>query len=704
MKKLLLALIVIVGVATCQSQTPQELVEKNKILDSTKVVLPESFHPKVNQIVTELLSRYHYSSKELNDSLSTVIFDEYVGTLDHSKMYFLASDIKQFKNWETQFDDFLKVGMLSAPYEIFNLYKKRVGERIAFIEKQLAEGFDFTIDEYYEPDREDAPWPESRDELDELWRKKLKHEALRLKLTDKEWDKITESLEKRYHSFHKAVLQYEAEDVFQVYLNSFGEAVDPHTSYFSPRTSENFNIHMSLSLEGIGAQLTIRDEYTTVSRIITGGPAFKQGELKKDDRIIGVAQGEEGEMVDVIGWRLDDVVQLIRGEKGTLVRLQVLKADEGEDAPPEEIRIVRDKVKLEEQAAKKEVIEINENGTLFKLGVIDIPEFYLDFEALRNGEEDYKSTSRDVKKLLEELKEEGVDGIIVDLRNNGGGSLKEAIELTGLFIEEGPVVQVRNSNNVVEVNNDPDPSIVYDGPLVVLVNEYSASASEIFSAAIQDYERGLIVGEQTFGKGTVQNLIDLSKYFQVEGTKLGQVKLTIAKFYRVNGGATQHMGVVPDLIYPSVLPPEEYGESSKPSALPWDKIGSLEYEKFQDLDPIIPALQERHLSRVEKNLEWGFFVDDLMEMAEARNKKKFSLSEDVRLREKEERETREKERDAERAADTPIELTTEEEVKEEEPALAQEDPLLEETGHILADYIMLSNGEQLKLQTKADED
>jgi carboxyl-terminal processing protease len=473
-------------------------------------------------------------------------------------------------------------------------------------------------------------------------------------------------------------------------MNAFTEMIDPHTSYFSPRTSDNFQISMSLSLEGIGAQLVTENEYTKVVRIIKGGPADKDGTLQADDYIVGVAQGEDGEIVDVVGWRIDDVVSLIRGEKGSKVRLSVIQHESGPDMPPIEIKLVRDKVKIEEQAAQKEVIDIEEESNLFRLGVIEVPAFYIDFEGRNKGEKDYKSTTRDVTRIIKELKEEGVDGIIIDLRNNGGGSLQEAVELTGLFIESGPIVQVKNTNGYIDVEKDPDEKIVYKGPLAVMINRYSASASEIFSAAIQDYGRGIVVGEQTFGKGTVQNLIDLNKFIPSRTAKRGQIKLTIAKYYRISGGSTQNLGVIPDIAYPSAVDPEEFGESARPSALPWDQIAPTSYEKYQDLSEIIDYLQRRHEERITKNIEFQYLEEDIEEYQENRNKKLFSLNIDVRKAEREKSEAKRKKREEERQANTDIDIAEMEEVSTSDTRV--EDPLLEETGHILADFILRTIG------------
>jgi len=690
MKNLLILFFVILIFSNCQQSTIEELHAQNQILDSNKVIEPLNFHPEINKMVTRILSRYHYKKMDLNDSLSSVIFDNFIKSLDYNKSYFFASDIEEFEKYRYEFDENLYLGKLYPAYHIFNTYKARMTSRIDFALNRLDTEFDFTKDEYYKVDREKENWLNTEKELDELWRKKLKHEALNLKLTGKEWEKISETLAKRYKNYHRAILQYKSEEVFQLYLNSFADAIDPHSNYLAPITSENFNIRMKLSLEGIGATLRNDNEYTKVVSIVPGGPAFKADNIFADDLITGVGQGKDSELVDVIGWRIDDVVQLIRGDKGTIVRLSVLRAKHGIDSKPDTITIVRDKVKLEEQAAHKKIITVRENNIDFNLGVIEIPSFYVDFEARRKGETDYRSTTKDVKKLIKELQEENVDGVIIDLRNNGGGALDEAVELTGLFIEDGPVVQVRQSSGKIDVEKDPDPNIIYDGPLAVIVNRYSASASEIFSGAIQDYERGLVLGEQTYGKGTVQNMIDLGRFVPSAGEKSGQLKLTIAKYYRINGSSTQNLGVVPDIPFPSAVTPEEYGESSRQSALKWDQIKSSDYDKYGNLNSIIPQLLEKHQERILREPEFNYLLEDIKEYKNNKNKIEFSLNESVRKTEREEREAKRKLREEEREKFNTIEIIDKEEVSKK--SLKIKDPFLEESGHILADLLIMFPG------------
>ncbi|HSP88823.1 MAG TPA: carboxy terminal-processing peptidase, partial [Ignavibacteriaceae bacterium] len=487
-----------------------------------------------------------------------------------------------------------------------------------------------------------------------------------------------------------AINQYSSDDVYQLFLNSYTQSIDPHTNYFSPEASENFKINMSLSLEGIGAQLQQEDDYIKIAEIIPGGPAFKSNKLKRNDKIIGVAQGDDSAMVDVIGWRVQDAVKIIRGPKGTTVRLLILPAETGVNAIPKEIKLVRDKVKLEEQAAKKEILNFEQDNINYKIGVITIPTFYSDFEAQQKGDKNYRSTTRDVRKIIEELKTEEVDGIIVDLRNNGGGALNEAIDLTGLFIKDGPVVQVKNSDGSVQVGADSDPNIVYEGPLAVLVNRFSASASEIFSGAIQDYERGIIIGEQTYGKGTVQNLIDLNRVMQSSDDKLGQVKVTVAKYYRINGGSTQNLGVIPDITLPSSIDSEEFGESSEESALPWDEIKSAKYNIAGNVKDFLSLLNSKHEKRIETSTEFDYLLDDINDSKKDRNQNKISLNEEVRKKEMEQEEEEKFQRENERRKVKGIQLLNKgEEIKE---SSAPDDLYLDESARVLADLIVLSIG------------
>lgn len=629
---------------------------------------------KESQVITEVLSRAHYRKTDLNDSLSSVILDNYMSSMDPSRVYFLKDDIEKIEQYREKLDDYLKEGDLRAAYEIYSTFRARFNERKEAIDSLVMLEFDFSKDEYYETNRDDASWAETQQELDEEWRKIIKSQALSLKLTDKDWPEIQDNLKKRYDRLHQYINQFNSMDVFQQYMNAFTEAYDPHTSYFSPRTAENFKITMSQSLEGIGASLQQEGDFTKVAEVIAGGPAFKSKELQKGDRIIGVAQGADGEMVDVIGWRLDEVVQLIRGKKGTKVRLSILRAAEGVNALPTEIIILRDKVKLEEQRAKKKMVPYTHNGIDYKIGVITIPSFYMDFEEAQKGNPDYASTTRDVRKLVNELKQEGMDGLLIDLTYNGGGSLTEAIELSGLFIPKGPVVQVRNADGSINAGDDPDEELFYDGPLGVVVNRFSASASEIFAGAMQDYQRGIVIGEQTFGKGTVQNLIDLDQIMSTD-EKLGQLKLTLAKFYRVTGSSTQHKGVVPDIELPSEFSSDEFGESSSPSALPWDQIKSSKFRPMRTVsEELISTLQAQYQDRLRNDEELISLVQDIEDVKKLRAKTLISLNIEERKKEKQEMEEKRDKTGQLEGSTGDFELDdpeAEEEVKEEGPYIKE---------------------------------
>ncbi len=661
----------------------------NSGIDTLNIVEPDSKYKIEDQLITSILTRYHFKQFNINDSLSEVIFNRYIDALDHGKNYFLQSDIDLFNKQKDQLDDKLLNGDVQFYYDVFNVYLKRLNERIAYVDDILNNEFDYSSDEKYDYDRDKSDWAKNQNELNELWRKRLKNDALTYKLNGKDWEFIQKTLKKRYKNFAQFLNQYNSEDVFQLAMNSFTEAIDPHTNYFSPETSDNFKIDMSLSLEGIGARLQTDDDYTKIVEIIPGGPADKSRLLKADDRIIGVAQGQDGEFEDIIGWRITDAVKLIRGAKGTVVRLQIIKAGSDLNSKPIEISLMRDKVKLEDQAAKGSVLEIINEDKPFRIGVIDIPKFYNDFEGQRNGDGNYKSTTKDVRRILDSLKTENVDGVIIDLRDDGGGSLQEAIELSGLFIKDGPVVQIKNSDGNIEIANDPDPSILYDGPLAVLVNRFSASASEIFAGAIQDYGRGFIIGEQTYGKGTVQNLIDLNRLSSQKNLNLGQVKLTIAKYYRVNGGSTQNLGVVPDISFPTMIDPKDFGESSEPSALPWDEIKSAEFKKFSDLKKFIPDLNNLHTKRIAGNKDFNDLIEDIKIYNENKKKTSISLNEDIRRQEKQKEEQRKIERDGANSDKNEAEI-----LDGEVPVTKtdKKDFILDETARIISDYILLSVG------------
>lgn len=633
--------IVLIVFAVCGSLTLSLGLGQDTLVLKSKPV-----YGKEARVISFILDNNHYRRMHLNDSLSSAILDRYVIELDNNKTYFLASDIKSFDKYRFSLDDLTRNENVEPAYEIYNVFRKRYSERMNYVMNNLiGKEFDYSVDEYYETDREKMPWANSADELNEIWRKIIKSQALSLKLAGKKPTEIKETLDKRYQRFIKSVGQFTSEDVFNVYMNSVTEAYDPHTNYLSPKASDLFNQQMKLSLEGIGAQLQTDNDYTKISRILPGGPAEKSDKIHANDLITGVAQGKDGEMTDVIGWRLDEVVKLIKGPKGTIVRIQFLPAATGVNGPAQEITLVRDKIKLEDQAAKKSVINYNAGGKNLRLGVISLPSFYMDFEAYQKGDPDYKSTTRDVKKLIQELQSEKVDGVVMDLRNNGGGSLAEAIDLTGLFIKEGPVVQVKNSANNIQVGLDEDKQVLYNGPLVVLTNRFSASASEIFAGAIQDYRRGLIVGESTFGKGTVQTVIDLKKYINDKET-VGELKLTFQKFYRVTGSSTQEKGVTPDILLPTALDPEQYGESSSPSALPWDVIKGTPFQRTTDInDKLISGLSKSYQDRAKFDTSLKQYISETQDLKKNLTQTKISINEAKRKIEMDEAEKKKSLRD-----------------------------------------------------------
>jgi carboxyl-terminal processing protease len=561
---------------------------------------PTDTQRKVERLVYGILSNYHYRKIPVNDSLSSKIYDAYLKDLDPNKVYFLASDIKELEKYRYTIDEQLNLGDLTSAFQIYNIYQKRSKERYAYIMSILDKPFEFESDEVYQPNRDKATWANSASELNDFWRKDIKRQMLDWKIGGKADTTAVRELKDRYKRSEKYMARTRSEDVFQVFMNAYTESIDPHTSYMIPKTAQEFNKDMAQSFEGIGATLRLEGDYVTIQDLVPGGPAFRSKLINPKDRIVGVAQGDEGAFVDVIGWFTDDAVKLIRGPKGTVVRLKILPASGVTGSPTNEVRIVREKIKLEEQTAKKEVLNFQQGDKKVKLGLITIPMFYRDFDGARKREADFKSTTADVRKFLGEFKQEGVDGLIIDLRNNGGGSLIEAVDLTGLFITKGPVVQRKQADGRITQEVDRDAELVYDGPMAVMINRFSASASEIFAAAIQDYKRGIIVGEQSYGKGTVQSVVDLDNYMANEKEPVGQLKITLEKFYRINGSSTQHKGVSPDFALPSAFSAEEFGESSQPSALPWDMIPATAYMTTQHVAaPQLSKLQASFTTRLK---------------------------------------------------------------------------------------------------------
>jgi len=600
---------------------------------------PTKEHREATEVITHLMQRYHYSQVDVDDDLSIQIFDRYLDSFDPQKAFFLASDIESFKKYRLEFDDKLRDSDLDPIFEIFKLYRARVEERANFAKQLLTQEFDFSIDESYTFNREEAEWLPSQEAANELWRKRVKNDMLNLRLSDRSEEDVTQTLRDRYDRMERRISQLSANEVFQFFINSYTLSVEPHTSYFSPRSSENFRINMSLSLEGIGAALRTENEYTVVQRVIPGGPAALSEKISADDRIIGV--GGDDEIVDVVSWPLSDVVDLIRGPKGSTIQLKIVPGNAPEGSPPEIITLVRDEIKLEEQAAKSLIVDVPEGEKTQRFGVIDLPTFYLDSAAMSQGKKDFRSTTRDVKRLVTEMTSEGdgVDGIVIDLRGNGGGSLFEATQLTGLFIESGPVVQIRNARGQVDTQEDEDPSVVYDGPLAVLVDRNSASASEIFAAAIQDYGRGVILGEPTFGKGTVQTVAPLDR----EG-KLGQLKITTAQFFRVNGEGTQFRGVVPDVLFPTALHSDAQGERGLDNALPWAEVAAADYSAWSTDEFNFDAVQAQHESRYRVNDSFTLLIEELDAQLESSSRNSISLNEEIRRQEIEEQEANREER------------------------------------------------------------
>lgn len=634
------------------------------------VIAQSPQHATASKRVAATFTRSHYLPVQLNDELSGRIFDLYLKNLDYYRNHLLASDVAGFEQYRDKFDDAISRGNLDFAFDIFNLAQKRRFERFDYAISLLDQEYNFDVDDTYTYDREGAAWPADQKELNEMWRQRVKFDVLNLTLTGKSQEEAKEILAKRYRSTQKRLVQTESEDVFQLIMNSFGRAIEAHTSYLSPRNAERFQQEMNLQLEGIGAVLRADEDYTVIQSLVPGGPADSTQKLKPKDRIVGVAQDEK-EFVDVVGWRLDDVVDLIKGPKGSTVRLQVMGGSDI-NSQTQVVEIIRDKIRLEDRAAKFEVLQPKLGELNSKIGVINIPGFY-------------NNLSEDVKKLLEEAKTQNIDALIVDLRGNGGGSLQEATLLTGLFIDRGPVVQIRSGDGRVALNGDNDGVSYYDGALTVLVDRYSASASEIFAAALQDYGRALIIGEQTFGKGTVQQHRGIGRIYDMFEQELGSVQYTMAKFYRINGGSTQHKGVIPDISFPSAVEPAEWGESKEDYALPWDAIVPAQYGLLHDLQQQLPSLQQKHEQRIAKEVEFQYLLTDIAEYKQHKDDKTISLKQSERMAQRETDQAKALARTNER-----LKRLAMPEVKSVDDApeiLTKLDPFLEEAAHITSDWI-----------------
>jgi len=618
-------------------------LERNNIYESNNgysvefdsLLYPNAKHREQSKLIYQLLSKYHYKKINLDDSLSEKILKKYINSLDPNKEYFFNSDINYFNQYKYQMDDYVMSGYLEPAYEIFTVYNERVKNRIGYVYSLLENEPNFSLDEDLIFDRKNSSWFIDVNEMDDYWRKKIKNSILNLKILGKDWKSNKETLDKRYKRFEKTISQFNSEDVFEMFINSYAELFDPHTNYFSPVNADRFEINMSKTFEGIGARLQQDVEYTTIFQIMPGGPAYRNKELEKGDRIIGVGQGEEGVFEDIIGWRLDDVVSKIKGPKGSVVQLLVLKKESNIDDYPDTVRLVRDRVDVVDEDATFDIIPYRANNKNYNVGLIKIPSFYINFEEAQRGKKDYKSVTRDVKRCIDSLNALSVDGIIIDLRNNGGGSLQEAIDLTGLFIETGPVVQIKSSSGRIEVEKDFDRSIHYNGPLLVLNNSFTASSSEIFSGALKDYNRGLVVGESTFGKGTVQNLIDLDRFFPNSNLQFGQLKITLAKYYRVSGGSTQKIGVEPHIEFPNIYDRSIYTENSRNNALEWDKIRDITFDKINYInEPLVNHLNATFQNDIKSDSSFINYLLYVEDTKENRKKKKISLNYSKRITEK----------------------------------------------------------------------
>ena len=678
------------------------------IVVSENDLKPEMQQSVVAKSLVELIENFHYQKVNVDDSFSSIVLDEYLKALDAGKSYFLQSDIADFEKFRLTMDDDIRDGDLSVPFFIFNVYQKRYNDRVNFALKELDKKFTFTGNETYTYDREKLPWLKSEAESNTLWSRRIKYEMLNLKVTGTEEAKIRETLKKRYENLISQSTKFNNQDVFQIFMNAFTGTVDPHTNYFVPNRAQEFNEELARTFEGIGARLQLENEVVKVAEIIPGGPAFKAKTLHVNDRIIAVAQGKDGEFVDVIGWRIDLTVTKIKGPKGTIVRLKVIPAGQELSSTPKIVELVRDKVVLEDQSAKKIIKTVSSGGKSYKVGIIQLPAFYADFRAMQAGDPNYKSTTRDVKLLLDTLKQEKVDAVVLDLRSNGGGSLPEAISLSGLFISSGPVVQVRDRRNKVEVDEDEDSSVAWSGPLGVLIDRFSASASEIFAGAMQDYGRGIVIGNQSYGKGTVQQGIDMSRVIgtadklmlkaaQTAGNKagnnvvranapeFGQINLTMAKFYRVNGSSTQNKGVVPDIEFPTVFPKDKYGESSEPRALPWDTIAPSKFVPLTNLNDIKLKLIAQHKERMKNSLGYKNLQEDIEEFAKRDAETSVTLNEEQLKRERDDQEAKALQRENQRRAAKGLPP-----LKKGEPKPKDDVDFIRDEGlQIMADYIQI---------------
>lgn len=601
---------------------------------------PQQHDLEKARVVTQLLQSYHYGERGSENDLLVDAADAYLRLLDPGRFFLLKEDVEEFRSRMAATEQEDSQTRLQAAFDLHETYRNRVEKRVNKALEMLDSTPEFDADERFEQDRREAEWASSSDDLDRLWEKRIAHDALTLELADRDTEQIRENLERRYQNSLERAKEAEHTDITEKYLDAWARAFDPHSSYFSPRRSEEFDMEMSLELEGIGAKLTMDQDMTEIVELIPGGPAERSGELEAGERIIGVADGEDGEMKDVVGWQLHDVVQLIRGPKESTVRLKVMPPSGASDTSPREVKLVRNKIALEDQAAQKRIIEKPFKDSTKRIGVIEIPRFYRDFSGAQAGEGDFRSTARDVQNLLNELEEEGIDGLVIDLRGNSGGALQEAIGVTSLFTGGGVAVQVRHHDGSIDHLGEPEQEPIYDGPLAVMVDRTSASASEILAGAIQDYGRGVVLGAQTFGKGTVQHMIDLSAHGlnNDENGGAGRLKLTIAQFYRVSGEGTQLDGITPDIVLPTALDRDDYGERAAENPLPANRIAPLEVSKHYDLSAIIDRLLEKHNQRIEESEAFQAFQRELDYQSELRQETSIALNREAREKEQEKRE------------------------------------------------------------------
>ncbi|MHC8946889.1 carboxyl-terminal processing protease [Advenella incenata] len=623
-----------------QNSSPSADASKAPV--SQKKPEKKALEPTVDQakaaiIVANILTRFEYDKKPLDENMSHAVFKEYLKMMDPAKLYLLKSDIDEFEPVRQNIHTMLMTGRLAPAFAMFEKYRDRVEQRFDHALALLDKPFDFDVEESFDLDRKKAEWSTSEEQINDLWRKRIKNDYLRLKLAGSKDSVIVEKLKKRYINNRNQIMRMNGEDVAEMFLNAYGNSTDPHTSYYSPSSAKNFDVQISLSVDGIGAVLQKRDEYGQIREVVPGGPAAKSGKLNPGDRIVAVGQGESGPMEDVVDWRLDDIVKLIRGKRGTTVRIEIIPAERGMEGKHTTVSIVRQKVTMEDQAARYRIFEAGSNGDKRKVGIITIPSFYEDFDAKARGESNYKSLTRDVRVILEKLDKEGVDGVLLDLRNNGGGSLSEAANLSGLFLGgPNPIVQVSTAEGTTSNVRSATGKLVWNKPVGVMVNRISASASEIFAAVIQDYGRGVVIGDPTWGKGSVQTIRGLDEFLRRhEGEELGSLKWTIQKFFRVNGSSTQEKGVVPDIVFPSAFDPTELGESSYENAMPWSKIAPTKYSGYDSLAEKIGPLKTMHEQRTQQSDSWKLLLDELAYARKTSDKKVISLRYATRLEERE---------------------------------------------------------------------